>query len=199
MSKNKNSLLKEEVLEEKKETVNNQLKASRELAAAAPDTFDYFVGCTPDSRKFYFTIGGQSYPVFTCEVGSDMSGQDVEVPIKGNVVQLTEEKVEELKGHILKKGVRFVGSTATTYFINGKAFQNNEFPAAMFIYIHRVSDLQKQFPNGGWREGTEIQTIMERDETTKSKLGEGWIDKKGEVRPLIKKFIKDKSESKEFN
>lgn len=175
-----------------------QLEASRPLVSEEPDRFDYFIGCTPDSKKFFITVGGHSFPRHTCKVGKDQSGQDTETPIRGGIVKLSDSEAKKLRETIQRKGLRFVGGTSTTFLLeNGRRFQDNEFPIAMFLYLYKVTDLIKADPTG-WRENMSIPTLMKRDAETTKRFGTGWETPEGESIPILPPHVEDKIERKNF-
>lgn len=175
----------------------SQIEAARPSVSEHPDTNQYFIGSTPDYHKTYLTLGGKSFPVFTTKQGKDQTGQDVEIVQRGSVVTLSDSEVEKLKACVLKKGLRFVGDGTTTFQAEGKGYEDNEYPCAMFVYLHKVNDLIKSFPLG-WRENAEIPTMMKRDEKTLARFGNGWRTPSGELRPLINKTNVDKIVKKEY-
>lgn len=190
----------ETVEEEKAEPVDpkqalavlTQMEASRPLASEQPDRFEYFVGCTPDSLKFFITAGGHSFPRHTCIVGKDQSGQDTETPVRGGIIKLSNSEAKDLLEKIKRKGLRLVGGSSTTFLVeSGRRFQDNEFPLAMFLYCYKVEDLVKVSPSG-WRDGMEIPTLMKRDEQTLARLGNGWKTPNGTPIPLIPPHQEDK-------
>ena len=75
-----------------------------------------------------------------------------------------------------------MGWTATTFRITEKGFQNNEYPLAMFVYMHRIKDLVKDFED--WRNAS-VATVMERPQDILNQFGNGFETPQGLPIPLI--------------
>lgn len=193
------SVLKTELskAEGKQEPNLSQMEAKRPDVSEKAERHKYFIGLTPDCFKSSLTIGGHSFPVFTCVTGKDQSGQDVEMPQRGGIRDLSDSEVDMIKAAVIRKGIRLVGDSITTFFPEGGRYQKNEFPSAMFVYLHKIDDLVKAFPLN-WRESAEIPTMMSRDSYTSELFGNGWKTPNGEAIPLIKPQDVDKIVKKEY-
>lgn len=164
--------------------VSDQIEFSRKLAESSGQTQAYFLGCTFDCGKWSMTIGGHSFARVTTDPQIDQTRQHIEPFKRGNIVYLEEEKVKKLKKDVLNKGLRFIGKMTTTFTVDSRGFQKNEWPIACFVYIHKVKDLNSVF-EGDWREKIPMPTLMKRDELLLTWLGNGFQAPNGRPIPMI--------------